>query len=88
MLPLLRKAASARIVNVSSGLCSLTQNVDPSWPYYPVKILGMLTVQLGLRTPRYAHQGQLRRPGLYRRRPQRHRTLVTQTILWRLAMHT
>ena len=55
MLPLLRKAGSARIVNVSSGLGSLTQNSDPGWPYAFVKILGynsskaalnMLTVQL------------------------------------------
>ena len=54
-LPLLRKAHSARIVNVSSGLGSLTQNSDPNSPYYAVKVLGynaskaalnMLTVQL------------------------------------------
>lgn len=55
MLPLLRKAPSARIVNVSSGLGSLTQNGDPAWPYAAHKYLGysaskaalnMLTVQL------------------------------------------
>ncbi|MEI9976982.1 MAG: SDR family oxidoreductase [Ignavibacteriota bacterium] len=55
MLPLLRKAPSARIVNVSSGLGSLTQNNDPEWPYAIHKYLGysaskaalnMLTVQL------------------------------------------
>lgn len=55
MLPLLGKAPAARIVNVSSGLGSLTQNSDPAWPHYPAKILGynaskaalnMLTVQL------------------------------------------
>lgn len=55
MLPLLRKAPAARIVNVSSGLGSLTQNADPAWPHYDVKPLGynaskaalnMLTVQL------------------------------------------
>lgn len=33
-LPLLRLAAAPRIVNVSSGLGSLTMNSDPSWPYY------------------------------------------------------
>ena len=32
-LPLLREAPSARIVNVSSGLGSLTLNADPSFPY-------------------------------------------------------
>jgi NAD(P)-dependent dehydrogenase (short-subunit alcohol dehydrogenase family) len=54
MLSLLRKAA-ARIVNVSSGLGSLTQNGDPTYPSAAVKFLGysaskaalnMLTVQL------------------------------------------
>jgi short-subunit dehydrogenase involved in D-alanine esterification of teichoic acids len=31
MLPLLRKSAAGRIVNVSSGLGSLALNSDPSW---------------------------------------------------------
>lgn len=55
MLPLLRKSPAARIVNVSSGLGSLTQNADPDWPYAPFKLLGynaskaamnMLTIHL------------------------------------------
>jgi len=55
MLPLLRKAPAARIVNVSSGLGSLTLNSDRSWEYANFKPLGynaskaalnMLTVQL------------------------------------------
>ena len=55
MLPLLRKSGSARIVNVSSGLGSLTHNSDPSGQFAPVKFLGysaskaalnMLTVHL------------------------------------------
>ncbi len=55
MLPLLRKGPAGRIVNVSSGLGSLTWNADPNWVYAPVKLLGyntskaamnMLTVQL------------------------------------------
>lgn len=33
MLPLLRQAPRARIVNVSSGLGSLTANSDPNFPY-------------------------------------------------------
>jgi NAD(P)-dependent dehydrogenase (short-subunit alcohol dehydrogenase family) len=33
MLPLLREAPQARIVNVSSGVGSLTRNSDPSYPY-------------------------------------------------------
>jgi NAD(P)-dependent dehydrogenase (short-subunit alcohol dehydrogenase family) len=55
MLPLLRKSTAARIVNVSSGLGSLTLNGDPSYPYAAAKLIGysaskaalnMLTVQL------------------------------------------
>jgi NAD(P)-dependent dehydrogenase (short-subunit alcohol dehydrogenase family) len=55
MLPLLREAPAARIVNVSSGLGSLTLNADPGWEFAPYKLLGycaskaamnMLTVQL------------------------------------------
>jgi NAD(P)-dependent dehydrogenase (short-subunit alcohol dehydrogenase family) len=33
MLPLLRETPGARIVNVSSGVGSLTRNADPSFPY-------------------------------------------------------
>jgi NAD(P)-dependent dehydrogenase (short-subunit alcohol dehydrogenase family) len=33
MLPLLREAPAARIVNVSSGVGSLTANSDPAFPY-------------------------------------------------------
>jgi NAD(P)-dependent dehydrogenase (short-subunit alcohol dehydrogenase family) len=34
MLPLLRKSSDARIVNVSSGVGSLTVNADPAYPYH------------------------------------------------------
>jgi len=34
MLPLLRESSDARIVNVSSGVGSLTANADPSNPYH------------------------------------------------------
>ena len=56
MLPLLRSAPSARIVNVSSGLGSLAQNGDPGYSSAATKLIGysaskaalnMLTVQLG-----------------------------------------
>ena len=33
MLPLLREASAGRIVNVGSGVGSLTLNADPAWPY-------------------------------------------------------
>lgn len=55
MLPLLRKSAAGRIVNISSGLGSLTFNSDPAWSGYNVKLIGynaskaalnMLTVHL------------------------------------------
>ena len=35
MLPLLRLSSDARIVNVSSGVGSLTANADPAYPYHP-----------------------------------------------------
>ncbi len=55
MLPLVRNAASGRIVMVSSGLGSITWNADPNWSFAAVKRLGyngskaildMMTVQL------------------------------------------
>jgi NAD(P)-dependent dehydrogenase (short-subunit alcohol dehydrogenase family) len=39
LLPLIRKSDAGRIVNVSSGLGSLTQHSDPTWEFYPVKLL-------------------------------------------------
>jgi NAD(P)-dependent dehydrogenase (short-subunit alcohol dehydrogenase family) len=55
MLPLLRAAPAARIVNLSSGLGSLTMNADPAWSFAGFKLMGyntskaavnMLTIQL------------------------------------------
>jgi NAD(P)-dependent dehydrogenase (short-subunit alcohol dehydrogenase family) len=40
LLPLVKKSASGRIVNVSSGLGSITHNADPAWPYAAVKLTG------------------------------------------------
>ncbi|MBL8171836.1 MAG: SDR family oxidoreductase [Acidobacteria bacterium] len=39
LMPLIRKSKAGRIVNVSSGLGSLTQNSDPNWSFYAVKPL-------------------------------------------------
>ena len=56
MLPLLREAPEARIVNVSSGVGSLTLNSDPAFPWrsifgpvYPASktALNALTVEIG-----------------------------------------
>jgi len=40
MLPLLRKSPAGRIVNLSSGLGSLTLNSDPAWAFRDVKVIG------------------------------------------------
>ena len=48
MLPLVQKSQSGRIVNVSSGLGSLTLNADPSSRYAPVKPLGYNTSKAAL----------------------------------------
>jgi NAD(P)-dependent dehydrogenase (short-subunit alcohol dehydrogenase family) len=57
MLPLLRKSPGARIVNVSSGVGSLTTNSDPKFPWrsifgpvYPASktALNALTVAMAL----------------------------------------
>ena len=39
MLPLVRKSAAGRIVNVSSGLGSLAQNSDPGWEFAGLNVL-------------------------------------------------
>ena len=80
MLPLLREAPAGRIVNVSSGLGSITLNADPEWEFAPYKLLGycaskaalnMLTVQLAFELREHADQGKLRRSWLYRDGSQR-----------------
>src|SRR5688572_11821500 len=48
LLPLIRKSDAGRIVNVSSGLGSLTQNSDPTWEFYPVKLLAYNTSKTAL----------------------------------------
>ena len=39
MLPLLKRSAAGRVVNMSSSLGSLTLNSDPSWAYAAVKLV-------------------------------------------------
>jgi NAD(P)-dependent dehydrogenase (short-subunit alcohol dehydrogenase family) len=55
MLPLLQEAGRAQIINVSSELGSISQQTNPDWQYFPVKVLAycaskaalnMFTVQL------------------------------------------
>lgn len=40
LLPLVKKSRAGRIVNVSSGLGSITLNADPTWDYAAVKLIG------------------------------------------------
>lgn len=57
-LSLLGAAPSARIVNVSSGLGSLSQTSDPSNAYYPFKLLAYDSSKSDLNaiTIAYAHE--------------------------------
>lgn len=47
-LPLLKKSDEGSIVNVSSGLGSLTQSADPNYEYYPYKSLAYNTSKSAL----------------------------------------
>jgi NAD(P)-dependent dehydrogenase (short-subunit alcohol dehydrogenase family) len=58
MLPLLRKSDAGRIVNMSSGLGSLTQNSDPNYEYAQVKLLAYNSSKTALNamTIQFAHE--------------------------------
>lgn len=58
MLPLLRRAEAARVVNVSSGLGSLTHNSDPDYEYAKVKLLAYNSSKTTLNalTVQFAHE--------------------------------
>jgi NAD(P)-dependent dehydrogenase (short-subunit alcohol dehydrogenase family) len=58
MLPLLRKSDAARIVNISSGLGSLTQNSDPGYQYAGAKLLAYNSSKTALNalTVQFAHE--------------------------------
>ena len=40
LLPLVKKSAAGRIINVSSRLGSITYNADPTWDFAAVKLVG------------------------------------------------
>ncbi|QWT21088.1 SDR family oxidoreductase [Bacillus sp. NP157] len=40
LLPLVKRASSGRVINVSSRLGSITYNADPAWEYAAVKMIG------------------------------------------------
>ena len=79
MLPLLRRSASPRIVNMSSSVGSLTRQTDPgaetgplSVAYSPSKtILNAVTDPVRQGAARHEHPDQRRLPRLHRDRPQR-----------------
>ena len=58
MLPLLRQSDGGRIVNVSSGLGSLTQNSDPGYQYAAAKLLAYNSSKSALNalTIQFAHE--------------------------------
>lgn len=58
MLPLLRRAPSARIVNVSSGLGSLTQTSGPdgAWSAYPLLAYASSKTAVNALTVQYANE--------------------------------
>ena len=58
MLPLLHKSQAGRIVNISSGLGSLTQNSDPSYEYAQIKYLAYNSSKTALNamTVQFAHE--------------------------------
>ena len=80
LLPLLRATPNARIVNVSSGVGSLTMNSDPAFAYrgifgpvYPASktALNALTVAMAIELEVGGDQGQRRLPRLHQDEPQR-----------------
>jgi NADP-dependent 3-hydroxy acid dehydrogenase YdfG len=84
MLPLLRRAPAARIVNVSSEVGSITSMTDPDGPMaamasvpYPSSktALNMVTAMYAKELSGTPDQGQRRQPRLLRHRPQRPRRL-------------
>ena len=58
MLPLLHKSQAGRIVNISSGLGSLTQNSDPNYEYAQIKYLAYNSSKTALNamTVQFAHE--------------------------------
>ncbi|MDX1810021.1 MAG: SDR family oxidoreductase [Sulfurospirillaceae bacterium] len=58
MLPLLRKSVAARVVNMSSGLGSLTLNSDPNYEFAQFKLLAYNASKTALNamTVQFAHE--------------------------------
>ena len=64
MLPLLRKSAAGRIVNVSSGLGSLALNSDPNWESAFAKFLAYNSSKTALNAMTVQFAAELRAAGI------------------------
>jgi NAD(P)-dependent dehydrogenase (short-subunit alcohol dehydrogenase family) len=64
MLPLLRKSTAGRIVNLSSGLGSLTQNSDPTWPFADKKFLAYNSSKTALNAVTVQFAAELKPAGI------------------------
>lgn len=60
MLPLLRKSEAGRIVNLSSGLGSLTQHTDPKWEFAGFNVLGYNTSKSAVNAVTVAFANELK----------------------------
>lgn len=60
MMPLLRRAPAARIVNMSSGLGSLTLGSDPSSPYFDLNLMTYNSSKAALNMVTLAYAKELR----------------------------
>jgi NAD(P)-dependent dehydrogenase (short-subunit alcohol dehydrogenase family) len=64
MLPLLRKSTAGRIVNLSSGLGSLTQNSDSTWPFADKKFLAYNSSKTALNAVTVQFAAELKDAGI------------------------
>ena len=64
MLPLLRRSASALIVNQSSSIGSLTLQADPEWEYAQVKPIGYAAAKASLNMLTIMLAAELRNEGI------------------------
>jgi NAD(P)-dependent dehydrogenase (short-subunit alcohol dehydrogenase family) len=60
MLPLIRQARSGRIVNVSSGLGSMTLTSDPDSPWAQIPLLGYNSSKSALNSVTVSYANELR----------------------------
>jgi NAD(P)-dependent dehydrogenase (short-subunit alcohol dehydrogenase family) len=64
ILPLLRRSAAARIVNMSSGLGSLTLSSDPGSEFWPLNIITYQSSKTALNAITVAYAKELRETGI------------------------